>query len=161
MRETKSGRIRSAATACAILLPALIGTAEAGAQVSASDSAAVVRVVEQFHHALAAGDSATALGLLDEGAVILESGGLETREEYAGHHLPADMAFAAAVPGETGPLRVYGDGETAWVASTTRRRGEFRGQAIDMTGAELMVLNREPDGWRIVAIHWSSRSEDR
>jgi hypothetical protein len=29
---------------------------------------------------------------------------------------------------------------------------------VNSTGAELMVLRRDGDGWRIVAIHWSSRT---
>lgn len=154
-------KIRCAMAALAAVLLALGVAADAAAQVSASDSAAVVRVVERFHAALVAGDSVTVLGLLDPGAVILESGGLETKTEYADHHMPADMAFAAAVPARSGPMRLYIDGETAWVASTAERRGEFRGRPIDMSGAELMVLERKPAGWRIVAIHWSSRSRDR
>jgi hypothetical protein len=57
----------------------------------------VARTVEQYHRALAAGDSTAALTLLAPDAVILESGGVETRDEYRGHHLPGDVAFARAV----------------------------------------------------------------
>lgn len=32
---------------------------------------------------------------------------------------------------------------------------------IDAQSAELMVLLREGDGWKISAIHWSSRSRRR
>lgn len=58
------------------------------------DSASVAGVVEHYDRALAAGDSAAALGLLAPDAVILESGGLKTREEYRSHHLASDIGFA-------------------------------------------------------------------
>lgn len=49
-------------------------------------------------------------------------------------------------------------GDAAWVSSTSTTNGEFRGRVVHSTGAELMVLRRTPDGWRIAAIHWSSRA---
>ena len=126
-----------------------------------SNSAAVVETVENYHAALAAGDSAAALALLTPDAVILESGGIESRDEYRAHHLPADIAFASAVPRERGAITVTVRGDIAWAASTSTARGEFRDRAIDSQGAELMVLERTPEGWRIAAIHWSSRPRSR
>jgi hypothetical protein len=38
-----------------------------------------------------------------------------------------------------------------------RDEGEYRGKAVDIASAELLVLTRAPAGWRIRAIHWSSR----
>ncbi len=123
-----------------------------------SDSAAVATVIERYHHALAAGDSALALTLLTDDAVVLEGGGIETRDEYRSHHLPADIQFASAVSSTREAPRVVTRGDVAWASSTSRTRGEFRGRSIDSAGAELMVLVRTADGWRITAIHWSSRS---
>ena len=124
----------------------------------ASDSADVVAVVERFRKALAASDSAAVLALLAPDATILESGGIETREEYRAHHLPADIAFVSAVPSVPGTQRVTVRGDAAWVASTSTSRGEFRGRQINSAGAELIVLSRERDGWKIRAVHWSSRT---
>ncbi|HEV2130351.1 MAG TPA: nuclear transport factor 2 family protein [Longimicrobiaceae bacterium] len=124
----------------------------------ANDSAAVAATVERFHRALAEGDSATALSLLAEDAIILESGGVETKEEYRGHHLPGDIAFARAVRSERGPMRVVVRGDAAWATSTSTVRGEYQGRQINSQGAELMVLTRVADDWRISAIHWSSRT---
>jgi hypothetical protein len=45
----------------------------------------------------------------------------------------------------------------AWVVGTSTTRGEYRGRPVNSAGAELMVLTRTPHGWRIAAIHWSSR----
>jgi uncharacterized protein (TIGR02246 family) len=124
----------------------------------AGDSAAVARVVEAYDRALAAGDSAAALALLAPDATVLESGDAETRADYREHHLPADMAFARAVRGTRSPIRVVVRGDAAWATSTSTTQGSFRGRPVNSSGAELMVLTREPGGWRIRAIHWSSRA---
>lgn len=151
------------ALVASLLVVAVPPTTAAGAQAPGPgsqqpDSAAVVAVVESLHRALATGDTATVRTLLAENAIVEEGGGLETRSEYFGHHLSADMEFAAGVESERHVARVAIHGDVAWVASTSRRTGTFRGREIDMDGAELMVLRRTPAGWRIAAIHWSSRS---
>lgn len=122
-----------------------------------ADSAAVARVVSGFHDALAAGDSARVLELLAPEARILEGGGVETRSEYAAHHLGADMAFAGAVPRQRGPLSVTVRGDVAWVTSISIAQGTYRDREIDSRVAELAVVSRHGDAWRIEAVHWSSR----
>ena len=128
------------------------------AAATASDSAAVVATVDAYHRALSSGDSAAALALLAADAVILESGGLETRAEYRSHHLPGDIEFARAVSSVRAPARVVVQGDVAWTWSTSTTQGEFRSRSINSQGAELMVLSREASGWKIRAIHWSSRA---
>jgi ketosteroid isomerase-like protein len=123
-----------------------------------SDSMAVAGVVDGYHHALTAGDSAAALALLSPNAIILESGGVESLQEYRSHHLPADIAFARAVKTIRSPVRVTVRGHVAWANATSRTRGEYRGKTTNSDGAELMVLTRSPTGWKINAIHWSSRN---
>lgn len=122
------------------------------------DSAAVAAVIDRFQRALADGDSAAALSLLAPDVVILESGGMETRDDYRAHHLPADIEFARAVRSASAPVRVVVQGDAAWAVSTSTTQGDFRGRAINSAGAQLVVLSREADGWKIRAIHWSSRS---
>jgi ketosteroid isomerase-like protein len=134
-----------------LLLPSL------GAAQSRDDSAAATATVERFHEALAAADSVTALALLAEDATILESGDRETRDEYRGHHLAGDIAFSRAVPSRRGSQKVTVQGDVAWVVSSSRTSGHYRGRVVDVEGAELMVLSRTPRGWCIRAIHWSSR----
>lgn len=131
--------------------------APAGQQ-APSDSAAVAQAVGRFHAALAAGDSAMVESLLAPGALILESGGVETREQYLGGHLRGDIAFAQAVPRQPGPQTVRVQGDLAYAASTSVTQGEYRGRAINSTGAELMVLVRVGGTWKIAAVHWSSRT---
>ena len=151
-----------------VAIPALllITFSRVEAQVSATtvpaervrtDSAAVVHVIEQFHGALARGDSAAALALLAADALILETGGVETVAEYRSHHLPADIEFAKSVQDERRVVRVSVLGDAAWVSGTSAAKGQFRGRAVDSAGAELIVLVRGTSGWRISAIHWSSR----
>lgn len=125
---------------------------------SPSDSADAAATVEQFHAALAAGDSAAALALLAPDVMILESGGIQTRDEYRSHHLPADIAFAQAVPSQRGPTRVTVQGSSAWAVGSSTTQGTYRDRPVNSAGAELMVLSRGADGWKIRAIHWSSRT---
>jgi ketosteroid isomerase-like protein len=122
------------------------------------DSAAVAATVDRFHAAIVAGDSALALSLLAPDAVVLESGGVETREEFRAHHLPADIAFAQAVKSERGPMRVFVRGDVAWASSTSTTTGDYRGRQINSAGAELVVLALVGKEWKISAIHWSSRT---
>jgi ketosteroid isomerase-like protein len=127
-------------------------------QGSQADSAAVAQIVHRFHAALEAADSATALRLLKDDAIIQESGAVETKEEYRSHHLPGDIAFARAVRREGGPVRVVVRGDVAWTTSTSTMRGTFRDRLVNSQSVELMVLERTAEGWRIAAIHWSSRN---
>ena len=142
-----------------VAVAAVVSAGTASAQRSTtSDSSDVAAVVTKYQAALASGDSSTALSLLAHDAIILESGGVETRDEYRSHHLPADIGFARAVPSQRSSLRIIVRGDAAWVSSTSTATGEYRGRQVNSRGAELMVLSREPDGWKIRAIHWSSRS---
>lgn len=127
-------------------------------EVSAQAPAEVEAVVTAYHEALAAGDSVGALALLADDVVILESGGMETKEHYRSGHLAGDMRFAQAVPRERGPMSVEVMGDVAWAWSTSVTTGRMGEREIDAQGAELMVLAREAGAWRIKAIHWSSRA---
>jgi uncharacterized protein (TIGR02246 family) len=122
------------------------------------DSAAVAAVVEHYHRALAEGDSAAALALMAEDAVIIEGGQIESRREYRSHHLPADIAFARATKATRSPAHVVVRGDVAWTTVTSTTRGTYHGRSVNSIGAELMVLTRMMDGWKISAIHWSSRT---
>lgn len=123
-----------------------------------ADSAAVVAAVDSFHAALESGDSAAVLSLLAPDAVILESGGVETRAEYRSHHLAGDIAFARAVKTVRAPLKVFISGTAAWTLGTSSAQGEFNGRQINSTGAETMILTKSGATWKIRSIHWSSRT---
>ena len=121
-----------------------------------ADSAQVVAVIEQFHAALAAGDSAAAMALLAPDAVIIEGGWVETRGGYAAGHLTADMAFLAGMTTEIVSRTVTLAGDVAWVSTVSHTDGDYNGRTINSRGAELMILGRGDGGWLIRAIHWSS-----
>jgi ketosteroid isomerase-like protein len=127
-----------------------------GAQ-EARDSTAVVQTARAYHEYLAAGDTTGALRLLSPDVVIVESGNIEDLEHYRTGHLIADMRYAQSVTREPGEIRVVVRGDVAWAASTASITGERQGEPFNSTSAELMVLSRHDGGWRIRAIHWSSR----
>lgn len=125
----------------------------------AADSAGAVETVERFRMALARGDSAMVLSMLTPDAIVLESGSVESREEYRRHHLPADIEYALAIRGEHKLRQVAVQGDVAWVSSTSVTQGTVKERAVNSAGAELIVLSRR-DGespWQVRAIHWSSR----
>ncbi|MBL0939287.1 MAG: nuclear transport factor 2 family protein [Gemmatimonadaceae bacterium] len=123
-----------------------------------ADSAAVAQVVTRFHAALAAGDSSAALAQLADSVLIAEGGAVESLADYRAHHLGADMAFAKATSSERTPRAITVNGDVAWSVSTSKTTGTVRNRAINSSGAELIVVRRTAAGWRIAAIHWSSKS---
>jgi ketosteroid isomerase-like protein len=149
-------RLRAVILATGASLAPLAALASWASGQTPTDSADVATVVERYHRALAAGDSLAALALLADDAVILESGGVESRQEYRSHHLADDIAFARAVKGTRSAVHVAVEGNVAWTTATSTTRGKYRGRAVNSAGAELMVLTRTPGGWKIRAIHWSS-----
>jgi ketosteroid isomerase-like protein len=121
-------------------------------------AASPTEVVGEYHSALASGDKAKALSLLSPAVQIFESGYAEkSKDEYAGHHLPADMAFAKTVSRRVlkGSERIAGD--QAVVMQETDTQGTHNGAAVHMIGTETAVLEKKGDGWVITHFHWSSR----
>jgi ketosteroid isomerase-like protein len=143
--------------AAAVVLVGLATAQTATTSGTGDDRAAMEAAVNAYHAALKSGDSTAALKLLAPDVMVLESGYIETAEQYLADHLPADMEFAAATNGERKTLSAVVSGEIGWVISSSTARGEFRGRPVNSAGAELMVLERVAGAWRIRAIHWSSR----
>jgi ketosteroid isomerase-like protein len=121
-------------------------------------AATPTEVVGDYHAALAGGNAAKALSLLSPSVQIYESGYAEkSKDDYAGHHLPADMAFAKTVSRKVveGSERIAGD--LAVVMQQTDTRGTHNGAPIHLLGTETAVLEKKGDGWVITHFHWSSR----
>lgn len=148
---------RARAGACLVALGAAASSASAQSATALADSAAIVGTVERFHETLATADSLGAMVLLTDDVVVLEAGGFETRAEFRQHHLPADIQFARSATGERRIRSVHRRGDVAWVATTSTVTRTVDGREVRSSGAELMVLVRTAAGWRIAAIHWSSR----
>jgi ketosteroid isomerase-like protein len=125
---------------------------------TAKDEADVAAAVKAFQTAMDTGDAPTVMQYLAADALMMEGGTIETREQYEKAHLPADLEFAKDVKTTRNPVRQTIDGDVAWVTTSTDFVGTFQGKPVDFLGLETMVLHRQPEGWRIRAIHWSSRN---
>lgn len=138
------------AVAVSILCTSAVGAAP-------DESAVVGSTVQTFHNALVNADAKAAMNLLAPDAIILESGSAESRGDYEREHLPEDINFARAVRSVRSDVHVEINGDTAWLTCHSKSEGTFQGKPVNSAGVELAVLTRTPDGWRIRAIHWSSR----
>ena len=139
------------------------GAAPMSANEARATEQAASQVADRFHEALAASDRAAVEALLLPDVTVLEGGQAESRAEYLSGHFASDAAFLAAVEREPLTRRTTVAGDAAWVASSSRLSGTYEGEALDLDSAELLVLRRDeaaPDGWRIAAVHWSSRPRE-
>ena len=114
-------------------------------------------VLESFYGAMKKGDTAAAMSTIAPDAMFVESGRLETREQYETNHLPNDIAFEKQVTGKRGPWRMTVNGDTAWAIAETEFVGTFDGSDVDFVSSQLAVLSRDSGAWKIRSIHWSSR----
>ena len=131
--------------------------ANSDATATAAARPAPATAVDAFAAALRAGDTAAIGQLMAPDVVIAESGEVErSYAEYAAHHLPADIAFTAAVTFTPQDRKVITEGDMATVISQSQVRGAFHGRAIHSNSMETMVLRWSDGAWRIVHIHWSS-----
>ena len=123
----------------------------------AQDLSTPAGVVDAFGAALRAGDSAMVERLLLPDVLIAEGGGAErSYAEYAGHHMPADMAFTKAVEFTLKDRKtIEGEGMTT-IVSSSQVHGEFQGKTVHSASMETMVLKLVDGQWRIAHIHWSS-----
>jgi len=140
-----------AALALSVALADISSAAAQGSRIPAD-------VVDAFHAALRAKNTAAALSRLDRGLVVFEFGTVDpTVEAYAFQHLPFDMDVAAATQWKLETRRVGGEGSERWVLSTYRVTGKHRdGSPIDLTTLETVILRRSSDLFRIVHFHWST-----
>jgi uncharacterized protein (TIGR02246 family) len=151
-------RLRRGIGAGIAALAAAAAPARAQQPTPLADSTAIVATIERFHDAMTGADSLGVLALMTEDVVVLEAGGFETRAEFRQHHLPADIQYARSAKIERQVRSVRRSGDVAWVSSTSAVNRTVDGREVRSSGAELMVLVRTPAGWRISAIHWSSRT---
>jgi ketosteroid isomerase-like protein len=121
------------------------------------DAAAVRTTLESFYAAMKNAENATAMSFIAEDAVFVESGRLETREQYEKNHLPSDISFEKQVTGKRAEWDIKIKDDTAWAITTTEYDGIFDGGPVNFTSAQLAVLTRDADKWMIRSIHWSSR----
>jgi len=126
-----------------------------GVSIGLDTSAA--KVVQTFHAALNTGNTELARAQLAADVTIYEGGQVErSADEYANHHMLADMKFLAAVTTKTLEHEVKVLGNTAISASRSHTTGTYKNKKIDHQGMETMVLEKQNDVWKIKHIHWSN-----
>jgi len=137
---------------CALLLAPTV----LQAQRPREDSVTVTEVVALFRRSLTSGDSVRAVSVLANDLIVMEGGSAESYAEYLGHHLAADIKASRSSNGERTITRVTVIGDAAFLTARTLTPGTTTNPQ-GSESAELMVLSRSAAGWRIRAIHWSSR----
>jgi ketosteroid isomerase-like protein len=116
-----------------------------------TDEADVKAAIEAFYAAVKKGDPKAAMALVAPDAMFVESGRLETRQQYEENHLPSDIDFEKEATGKRSPWRITVNGDTAWGIASTEYQSE------GFVSTQLAVVTRGEDGkWLIRSIHWSS-----
>lgn len=114
------------------------------------------KVVLAFHEALETSNKEQARAQLADDVTIYEGGRVErSADEYAHHHMLADMKYLAAVETKTLEHQVTVLGNTAISASRSHTTGTYKGKERDYQGMETIVLEKQNDEWKIKHIHWS------
>ena len=127
-----------------------------GAASVASAQQGPAATVDSFHAALKRGDSKAVTALLTPDALIFEAGHIErSAAEYAGGHLAGDAAHAAKTV--TTPVARQCLIAPAQAVIMSESLTTSDGRTDPRIGTETMVLTKQPAGWQIAHIHWSSR----
>lgn len=115
------------------------------------------KVITQFHLAIKKGYKKTARLLLADNVIIFEGGNVErSADDYANHHMLADMKYLAKVSTEVLEHSVNVIGDMAYSTTRTKFTGQIQGKYINSEGMESMVLQKKEGKWKIVHIHWSN-----
>lgn len=137
------------------------GRETAGAEQSiAPEAADAVAVLERFTAALSAGDLDGVAADLDPAVLILESGGAErTRDEYLGGHAKHDAEFLKAAHIMLKRRMAQASGDLVWVGSESEIHASKDDKTLTISSTETAILRRTAQGWKIVHLHWSSRTQ--
>ena len=124
-----------------------------------TDQADVQAAIESFYSAMKKGDAKEAMAFIAPDAMFVESGRIETRQQYEDNHLPLDIDFEKQITGKRSPWRITVNGDTAWGIASTEYEGPVDGADVNFVSTQLAVVTRGEDGkWMIRSIHWSSMS---
>lgn len=114
------------------------------------------KAVTQFHQAIQAGNKKEARSFLADNVIIYEGGRVErSADDYANHHMLADMKYLADIDIEILEHEVSVLGNIAYSTSRTKLTGDVKGKQINSEGMESMILQKIESKWKIVHIHWS------
>ena len=119
-----------------------------------------VKVVDAFSTAIKSVKLDVAKNMLDPKVLILESGGSErNRDDYMGGHAIADANFLQNAKIQLRYRQAQAEGNFAWVATESEIQATEQGKKIRLLSTETMLLKKTPQGWKIIHIHWSSRTK--
>ena len=108
---------------------------------------------------MSAGDAARVQSLLDPEVMIMEGGNVErSLNEYAAHHLPADLKFMKGLTYKLERQTGESSGAFAWVANEATLSGSSGGKPVTLVSTETLVLKNVGGSWKVVHIHWSSKA---
>lgn len=114
------------------------------------------KVVIQFHQAIQKSYKQKARSFLADDVIIYEGGRVErSADDYANHHMLADMDYLADMNIEILEHRVIVLGDLAYSMSRTKLMGNVNGKKIEQEGMETMILLKKEGKWKISHIHWS------
>lgn len=126
----------------------------------ATEAVEAVKVVDAFSMALKEAKFDAVLKLLDPKVLVLESGGSErSRDEYMSSHAIADSLFLKKATSQLRYRQAHAEGNVAWVATESGLQTEENGKPVWLLSTETMLLKKTSAGWKIVHIHWSSRTK--
>ena len=115
------------------------------------------QVIRSFHQALKSKDKKLARSLLLDKVVIFEGGKVErSAQEYANHHMQADMNYLSSVKSTLIEQHVEEIGDVAVAIARTKTTGTYKGKSIERSGMETMILKKQHGVWKITHIHWSN-----
>ena len=114
------------------------------------------KVITRFHQAIKKGLKKKARYFLADNVIIFEGGKVErSADDYANHHMIADMKYLAKIHTEVLEHSVKVLGDLAYSMSRTKSIGQIKGKYINSEGMESMVLQKKEGKWKIIHIHWS------
>ncbi len=113
--------------------------------------------LQAFSDALEVGNSDLAIARLAPGLKVVEDGVEESRAEYVGGHLAADIAYQKSVKTVLLERSVVNESPVqARIVSKLRMVSNRSDKMIDSLVDETAVLTKLPDGWKIVLLKWDS-----
>lgn len=113
--------------------------------------------LQAFSDALEVGNSDLAIARLAPGLKVVEDGVEESRSEYIGGHLAADIAYQKSVKTVLLERSVVNDSPVqARIVSKLRMVSNRSDKMIDTLVEETAVLTKLPGGWKIVLLKWDA-----
>ncbi|GGI68831.1 hypothetical protein GCM10007973_02390 [Polymorphobacter multimanifer] len=113
--------------------------------------------LKAFSDALEVGNRKLAIARLAPDLTVVEDGVEESRADYIGGHLAADIEYQKSVKTVLLERTVLNDGPSkVRIVSKIRMIGNRSDKPTDTVIEENAVLAKMPDGWKIMRLEWIS-----